>query len=275
MKHTTQFIAGSLSLAVLILAAAPQARAASIAFDTFNYPDGTNLGGQNGGAGTWTSAWSNVAPGVATDWVVSNGIAQTTPGTDGGSDRYARRGVTVPNYTTTPYYFRFDYTLPTLGGGEGSIFGGLSIGQSATLGANDLSIYSQPLSPQEFRVDLAAGPTMSIFTNLAYDTKYTIVTRLEPNDPSVGPGQSRLTIWLSSNDIPFAATDTPVFQTTMNTVITPSFVSLFRQSQTSTSVLYDNVSLGTTFGDVVPEPTAMTLMMGLGLVGFVVRRRRF
>ena len=61
------------------------ARAALVAEDLFNYPEGTLLGGQTGGTG-WTSAWqslthngSSFVTSPAGDWVVNSQEAHSVP----------------------------------------------------------------------------------------------------------------------------------------------------------------------------------------------------
>ncbi len=76
-------LAQSCLCALLVAGCAPEALSALIAYEGFNYPDGTDLTGQDGGTG-WTSAWGANSGGVTDpagdvvgDTVVAGGLNYT------------------------------------------------------------------------------------------------------------------------------------------------------------------------------------------------------
>jgi hypothetical protein len=263
------------------------AQATLIAEDAFTYTDGA-LAGKNGGSGAWTSAWSgplNVSTGAATSAgfmnVAGNQVVSQPDGLGNEVATYYRRSWATTG--VTEIFFRFDYTMPTLGSGEivtnvGGIDGGMAIG---VLGRpffnNNAMIYSQLFNtqPHHLRGDLRPGGSFSTpnlnDATLTFDTPHTLVGRID--SPTVG--STRLTIWLD----PVSTSATPFLSATQGfawTAYNTGFVSLYRESQNVTAPIYDTVRIGTTFEDVlppVPEPGTITLMGGIGAVALLARRR--
>jgi len=249
MKTFTKFMC----IAAVASFAAAQARAAILAQDNFSYPDGDLV---TVSGGTWTSFSGatalNVVSGQAFETGANSMDDQISIGTGHSND---------------VLFAGFDVTFNTLSGNQntyiahfkdaGTTFFGKVFG-SNTVGGVQLGISVQANSP-------GAALWGSTF---ALGTTHRIIVEL---DQSAGwPATAKM--WVdpvNEFSTSIQALDTP-FPTNVNIV-----AYALRQTNASTmgSQYIDNLIVGTTFEDVIPEPSTM-LLVGTGLVGLLAIRRR-
>ncbi len=227
--------------------------------DSFAYPDGPIVGASG-------SPWEKHS-GIAAEANVAEGQLQLTQGdtedisavllgaphtSAGGGSLYA--GFTV----------RFD-TLPT---GDGTYFAHFK--NSATLFRARVFTSTLNAGAGSFRLGIGNGTSADansgqIPTDLTLGFTYTLVTRYELST-------AVSTLWLN----PLAESDPSVTASDASTPIDVTAFA-FRQSVDSGGgmggLAVDNLRVGTTFVDVVPEPATWALLV-LGLGGFFLARRR-
>jgi hypothetical protein len=249
MKSFTKF---ACVIAVAAFAAV-QARAAILAQDDFNYPDGDLV---TVSGGTWTS-FSGTTP-----LNVASGQAVVT-GANSMDDQIMLSG---GPHTSDALFASFDVTLSAVGSGgayfalfkdSGTTF--LSKVFATNVAGNvQLGITAQANNP-------ASGALWS--PTFAVGTTHKIVVELDQT--SGWPATS--TLWVdpvNQFSTSIQAADTP-FPTNVAIV---AFGLRQSNSQQGTQLI-DNLIVGTSFADVIPEPSTM-LLVGTGLVGMLALRRR-
>jgi hypothetical protein len=246
------------SLVLLVASAsfltlASTAHAAVNASDSFSYANGS-LTGNSGGTGfstAWGDANSNIASASST--LVASGQVTCS----NGDAIY--RGLTTSFGSSGTLWMGVDLQVKTPG-----TFGGLLLynGTSEKFlvgGNNNLQIWTMGAN--------AAAAAGSAISDDSTTTLKRGVVQFNLDPGSAGSAS----LWVSQGGATVDVTRTP--DATI-TGLTLTGVNTLRIGS-NTSLVLDNVTLGTTFADVgaVPEPGSMGLL-GLGASGLLWRRRR-
>lgn len=226
--------------------------------DGFAYPDGNLVGGIPAVGGPWAAhSGAGVTPVLVSGGAIS--LAQgagtredvNAPFANGpmaaGDVYYAAFDLTIadPGAAITSGYFAHFLETTTTFGGRLWITAPTTSGYRLAI-SNDASITDA--DGEAFTSDLAFGTTYRVISSYNHDAG-TGSLWIDPTD-------------LSSSSI--SATD-PGFVDEM-------FAYGFRQAGGNTVQVIDNLAVGTTFNDVVPEPTMLGLV-GLAALALVSRRR--
>jgi hypothetical protein len=249
MKTFTKFAC----VVTVVTLAASQARAAILASDTFSYPDGdlTVVSG-----GTWTT-FSGTNP-----LNVSNQQAFVTAGAGSWQDDQIMIG--GGPHSNDVLYASFDVTVTGLaaspGGSYFALFKDVNAGDlfarvyvTNEVGAVRIGIGNQTTFPTTFDGLLTLGTT------------YKIVVRYDQT------GTSTATLWVN----PTMESDPNTVATDVAAIQHADIVAFgLRQSNATQAPLFvDNLLVGTSFADVIPEPSTI-LLLGVGLAGLAALRRR-
>jgi len=247
------------TILTLVVAAflATNARAALLLSDDFNsYPDGSLVGAPG-------SPWIHHSGSTTGEVnVVSGRVSLTSSETEdvsaalSGGPYSAGSGVTL--------YTSFTVSFSSLPNNAGTYFAHF---RDSTNGFRDrIWASTTGAAPGEFRIGIGNGSSATalsgqVTADLSLNTTYLVVTRYD-----ISANQS--TIWLD----PTAETDPNVTASDLSTPLDVNTLA-FRQNAGMGTLLLDDVKVGTTFADVVPEPSALALCV-LGAAGLFARRLR-
>lgn len=233
-----------------------QSKGALLVSDDFSYSDG-DLPTQSGGV------WSNISGSVgAGDVQVVSGQAEVSGARSGDDQRLLGGGA----HSNDVLFAGFDITFTALPSAATTYFANFKNDSTTffakVFGTNDggsvrIAITTQANNP-------ATGAAWA--STFALNTTHRIITKLDQS----GGWPATATLWLdpvNEFSTSITAADTP-FPTNVNMT-----AFLLRQSTGEGTILIDNLLIGTTFADVIPEPSTI-LLVGVGLVGLVVLRRR-
>ncbi|HZZ44858.1 MAG TPA: PEP-CTERM sorting domain-containing protein [Tepidisphaeraceae bacterium] len=250
-----------LAIAALALTIGSTAHAALLISDTFDYTNGSLAGNTPTTGGKWAAhsgttndiqvvsgaAVVNEATGVQDDnSTFAGGVTATT-----GSVLYSSYTVNVsaPTGTLAPVYFGMFLN------GTSNFTSRVSIAAPATAGDGYRIALSQGSSTTAAGVILTA--------DLAFGTTYTIATSYDYTNKNGS-------LWLN----PVDTSSAPLGTTTDSGFSDAVGAYAFRQSSATgnSSITIDNLKVGTTFADVVPEPSTLSLL-GLGALSIIRRRK--
>jgi len=259
---------GRLAVAAgVAIVGAAEARAALTVYDSFSYGPGP-VAGQNGGftgfAGGYTGAGNVTEPGLTYPGVYSTGNKFTTAGSNGGAFRTLLDPIDPNNGGTIFVGF-----LISLAQVEPADYGGISFFSGGTsteelfLGRPSLQNYGYRAPGAIGNDDIGGGPAPSTATTLlVYRLTFTaagdrIDAYYNPDPRAPLPATPG-----NTSDIPDSA-------------FPAAFTSIRLQSGTQArSFNFDEFRIGTTFADVVPEPSAAGLLAAAAAAGLRRRRRR-
>jgi hypothetical protein len=241
--------------------------------DAFSYPDGP-LSTASGGAWTTHSGTDS----GATALNVSSGtvliVQHDTSGSRADDNRLYTGGPTIDPSAdnTTKIYSSFTISssgLPVNGDSDGSYFAHLKSSAAnefyGRIGAN-----TNGAAPGTYRLAIAneswnVANTVEFPLDLNLNTTYTVISRLDL-------ATDQATLWVnpvSEASLGVTATDALTYSTGAINAYA------LRQGTSGTGApgdfAVDNLRVGTSFADVVPEPSGLAL---LGATGLLLRRRR-
>ena len=261
------------SLAAAGLFVTTHAQAQMLSHDSFSYAAGSTLAGQNGGTGFGAAYTANGA-GLTT---AAAGLTYT----DANGKTLPAAGNAAALAGGNAGVFR---TLSsTLGGGNGTVWVSFLEQVNGTTGYAGLSLFT------------GTGGTEHVFFGSGGAGGLPAIN-LESTGPGTGTGETALTttgfvvaelqfgtaaaggsgVTVRLFDNPTLGTQPATANLTESNATSFTFDTIRIQSGSDTGSV-DEVRLGDTFADVapVPEPTttALSLLGGAGMLGFIIRRR--
>lgn len=244
---------------VAILATTSSANATLLISDNFNYPDGGLVGKNPTVGGTWTAHSGTGSVPIQ----VGGGKITLVQGGSTREDVNSSLQGNISLGAGGKLYASFDLTVANPGVSISSSYfahfldGTDNFASRISITAPTTSGYQLVLSNN----NSANATGVARTGDLLFGTTYTIVTTYD-YDSAKG------VMWINptlETDPSLSATDTPYPSMTIDGYA-------FRQGAGNTTQVIDNVRVGTTFSDVVPEPACLGLLgMGAWLTG---RRRR-
>jgi hypothetical protein len=258
---------------------------AVIASDSFeSYSAGSQLDGQNGGTG-FTNPYAVTAAKTTNVTVINKNLGYNggSVSVDGGSNAVQVAGIadsnnlitrTIPTQTGSPVYFGFLYNTNSTA--EAFLQFGLENGSTAephaSVGVQGIAGNGGGAEGFFARVP-NAGTTAYSTSGLSANTTYYLVGRV-----SKGAGSSTynvMDLFLNPTSLD-ESTPTLTATNAAGTGVGTFDNFVLRTARTDASSLYDfdNLTIGTTFADVVPAPEPGTLgLLGVCAVGMLRRRR--
>jgi hypothetical protein len=245
MKHA--------ALALSVCAAlCGSAQSAGLLMESFGYPDG-NVVGSTAATGTWAahSGAASVPVQVTSTAIVLN------QGSGSREDVYVPLGTTITTGQT--FYASFDVTVS--GGSNTVYFAHFKDGGSGTAFNSRIFITASPGGDFTFGIgDVGASATATFSTGFSFNTTYKLVVAYHYDS-----GVSDL--WVN----PVTESSEKITSTDAD----PSQVMsafAFRQAAGNSVQVIDSLMVGTSFNDVVPEPSCV-LLGAFGFLGLIRRRR--
>jgi hypothetical protein len=252
----------SRSIAVVLsfcaLAASP-ALGALLVNEDFTHPDG-NLVGQTPTPGPGAT-WAAHSGGGALPVQVLSGQITLAQGAGSREDVNAGTGATMG--AGDKWYSAFDLTVPTVTGAITDVYFAMFLTGTSNF---DARIWLTAPTASGFRLAISNDNSITDLDgevrtgDLAFDTKYRVVTVY---DYTAMSGK----LWIN----PVLESD-PSFDPTDPGFSDAAVAYAFRQAAGNSTQVIDNLMVGTTFGDVVPEPTTLALLAAAGMM-FWHRRR--
>lgn len=247
-------------VALCALAASP-VLGAVLVNETFTHPDG-NLVGQV------------PTPGPGAAWAAHSGAGSVPVQVTGGKITLAqgsgtREDVNVDAGTAIgaggKWYAAFDLSIPSVADAITNVYFAHFLQGTSNFTSRVWITAPEGAIGSGYRLALSNGSNMTAVGvaktgDLAFDTTYRVVTSYD-FDTKTGSMWINPTTEASTS---FAATDAGF----ANAVTAYAF----RQGSGNSSQVIDNLLVGTTFGEVVPEPTTLVLLAAAG--SMLWRRRR-
>lgn len=249
---------------------------AAIAYDGFDYATGSSLGDKNGGSGKWTSAW--VQPSGQTAPSIASGLTYTDLATGKALD--TNGGSAQDNGSSALVAVRaWDSTGLT---SDGSTIWFSTLFNSSTTASSDVRVYFTGASASDFTnvgaglFAASGGPTVAARINastsstLSYTRGETtlVVGRITFSDTA---GQDEVRVWVnpSFTSVPSDASGVAV----LGTINASNYDRLSFRQGSPWQGFVDELRMGETYFDVVPEPASLAIVGVVG-IGLLRRHRR-
>lgn len=243
----------AMAVAIASFLAASSAMAAVMVSETFSHPDGKLVGTTPEVGGIWAAHSATGSASVQ----VSSGKAVLVQGSG------SREDVNVPTGSTMiagdKWYAGFD--LVNTGGNTNVCFAHF-MQNTSNWSARTFVATPDAGVPGDYVLGMgtsASSVSVKSTVGLTYGTTYRVVIAYDYN--------AKLSdLWIN-----------PVSEASPKITLTESYSTAhvafgLRQSSGNSTQTIDNLIVGTTFGEVVPEPAAAFLLLGLGSL-MVLRRR--
>ncbi len=255
-------------------------RGAAIAYDGFSTPG--LLSGQNGGTG-WSTAWSVEAPDTPTvvagglnysgGAISINGGSNSLRITQGGTPEVWRDFSTINSTGATVLWF--SYLFQATNGEENDYFnaylgddnqeaGSVGIGDSTITGGRNFSA----------RISATSSGTLSSYVD---GTTYLLVGRASTEGSTGAAGIfDQVELWVNPTSLTLGTANSVIDLSSginNSSTLFDTFAIRTTGLATDDQIALDELRIGTTLVDVVPEPSSVTLLIG-ALGGWVISRRR-
>jgi hypothetical protein len=272
-----------------VLVAAVDARAVLLAWDNFETPGaGVALNGQTTGSG-WTTSWSALSfltivetnnGGSTPTLAYARNRAQVATGNraamigDGGTaalDNVFSREFAPRNST-----IYFSLVVKQLAGQDSSsdfvqfnLTEDLDYNNSGSVGFGQVAEAQSIFARMRDSNDTAATPGV----NVEQGKTYLLVGKLWKSTGSTGSNFDRMSIFVNPTNVtelanPFVTASRSSGISTMDTLL-----GRIARLDPGDQILFDELRIGTTFGDVLPEPASLSAAV-LATAGLLMRRRR-
>jgi hypothetical protein len=259
MNRSFSALAASAVAAVL----APLVAASPIASDSFNYSAGA-LGAASGGSG-WTSNWAGGSTNVTAPGLTGSGIGSTSTNklTTNNDNTGAFRSLPSQGTDGTTVWLSYLFSGSTTTVATG--YAGVSLfnGSAETLFTGKRTGQTVLGTQRSGQSSAAGDSTASI------DATHLLVYKIDFGGGTTA-GNEKVTMYVDPT--PGAAPDVSP-SVTLADVNNFSFDRVRIQSGNGSNFNADEISLGTTYADVVPEPATMGFL-GLGAIATLAGRRR-
>jgi hypothetical protein len=294
MKKGTQKLAAAV-VSVIGISAASTARAAVIASENFSqYTSGTSatvpstaaqLNGDGGANSGWAGAWNSTS---GTPFVTSNGLTAPTSGLgqaasvaaqfngESGTTNSASRILSSPVASGGSYYISFLFNVQDTNARSAVvILANATSGDALEIGDSyNPTNTNDDLGFQALNVNSGATDPSSVVATI--NTTFLLVADVEATGGTNGDGFAKLFVNPTSSTesadtvaLTIQGTSTSALQAGLTTV------SLFAGNGTSTTganATYGDILIGTTFADVLPEPSSLAILC-LPAMALLSRRR--
>jgi hypothetical protein len=266
----------TLLVAALAASLASSASATLIAYEGFNYTEanGTTITGLNGGTG-----WDQAYPTVEGTIRLGDGLSFTGHLASAGKSIERLQSATMSadgrNWETALATGTIWYSFlmnPTATGR-----GTFGVVQGAASNQNGFGIRFEP-STTTLQIN-ANTPNQNPGTNITfangYGQTYLVVGKLTID--TAANTRNDVWAWQNGQTVPTNLTNASVGMSHASFATGASIPALYGRAfgSPNAAVFFDEVRIGTTFGDVaIPEPSSFAALAGLGVLGMVASRRR-
>jgi hypothetical protein len=281
----------TLTLACTLLGAGfftttPQAHAALLAYEGFDYTTG-NVNGDNGGTG-WNGAWNS-----ATSPAYASVVTGTSLSYSGGSISLSGSGTALSITgggagqlnrafvgTSTGSEIYFSFLFQAVAGSGNEFFHFFLSDDPDTTNSGGIGDFQTTAGDSRFgaRVDYGGVTTVDSTTSYTLGTTYLLVGRLSTDGTTGAAGDiDRVELWINPTSLtPGTANATVNASTGLAIGALDVFSSRMVNFADSDRILIDELRIGTDFASVVtvPEPSVAGLMILGGISVFGLRRRQ-
>jgi hypothetical protein len=259
MKKSTRCICG----AAIVAMSAFSARGSLLVSDSFTYPDGNLVGDMPAIGGAWNAHSGTTAP------ILVSGDSINVNEATGVQDDNAPFAGAFVDAAGDVLYSSFSVTIPTAPTTLTPVYFGMFLNGTSNFTSR---LWVDTPSSAGYRLALTqnsnVNPTVGTAvysSDLAFGQTYTVVTSYDFTNKN---GM----LWINPTSVA-----SPSLGTTTDAGFSdPVSAYAFRQSATAGNVIInvDNLEVGTTFADVIPEPASLGLLLGCAGLVFTRRSRR-